>query len=117
MTAETTNEMIEILEVFMASGDFKAGCISATKASWSGSGYSVELFQDGTWRVLWNNEIGNLYKTPGVILGLPTPDDADLQEYLDKDGINGEAGYFDLAWSNEEETLKKELRTKLSDED
>ena len=50
--------------------DFESAVDSATKASWSGSGYSVELFPDGTYRVLWDAAIGNLYETPGVILGI-----------------------------------------------
>ena len=45
--------------------------ISATKAGFGGSGYSIELFPDGHHRTLWDNNIGNLYDTPGVIIGLP----------------------------------------------
>ncbi len=36
-----------------------------------GSRYFVELFEDGTYRLLWNNQIGNLYKSTGVILDVP----------------------------------------------
>ena len=43
----------------------------STKASWTGSGYSVELFPNGTYRVLRNHNIGNLYDSPGLILGVP----------------------------------------------
>ena len=49
----------------------EAGITSSTKASWSGSGYSIELFPDGHYRILWDNEIGNLYYSPGIILAIP----------------------------------------------
>jgi hypothetical protein len=48
---------------------------SSTQASWGGSGYSVELFSNGSYRVLWNNQIGNLYESEGVIIGVPTCSD------------------------------------------
>ena len=51
--------------------DFQSSVDSSTQASWGGSGYSVELFHDGTYRVLWDNQIGNLYSTPGLILSIP----------------------------------------------
>ena len=57
-------------ESFMAE-DFEDACVSSTEASWNGSGYSVELFEDGSYRVLWDNQIGNLYDSPGIILGIP----------------------------------------------
>ena len=56
--------------LFMAN-DFEQSCDSSTQASWGGGGYSVELFDDGTYRVLWDNEIGNLYVSDGIILGVP----------------------------------------------
>jgi len=50
---------------------------SSTKASWGGSGYSVELNPDG-YRLIWNNDIGNRYDSPGVIIGVPTCSEEDL---------------------------------------
>lgn len=41
----------EAFESFV-SGNFESVCDSATQASWGGSGYSVELFDDGHCRVL-----------------------------------------------------------------
>lgn len=61
--------VIDAFESFM-NNDFESACDSATKASWGGSGYSVELFDDGHYRVLWDNQIGNLYDSPGMILGI-----------------------------------------------
>ncbi|MGL5196749.1 MAG: hypothetical protein ACRC8Y_24420 [Chroococcales cyanobacterium] len=54
--------------------------ISSTKASWGGSGYSVELFPDGNYRVLWDNQIGNRYDSPGLIISLPTLGDEEWDE-------------------------------------
>lgn len=62
--------IIDAFESFMAH-DFESACDSSTQAYWGGSGYSVELFDDGTYRVLWDNKIGNLYDSPGLILGIP----------------------------------------------
>ena len=105
----------QTLEAFLASDEFPEALVKATKASWGGSGYSVELFEDGSWRVLWNNEIGNLYESPGTILGLPTLDDDDYSQWMEQYGKElGENEYFRLVYENDEEELKAELREKLS---
>lgn len=72
--------VISAFEKFMASGDFKPAVDSATKASWGGSGYSVELFDDGSYRILWDNQIGNLYDSPGLILSIPSLTDEEWDE-------------------------------------
>lgn len=66
----------QAFEAFM-SESFQSAVDSSTKASWGGSGYSVELFDDGTYRVLWDNQIGNLYSSPGLILSIPALDGED----------------------------------------
>lgn len=63
---------------------FESACDSSTQASWSGSHYSVELFTDGSYRVLWANQIGNQYDSPGIILCIPTLSD---QEWDDDKSI------------------------------
>jgi hypothetical protein len=55
---------------FMEKG-FEDAVILSTRASWGGSSYSVELFPDGTYRVQWTQNFGNLYDSPGVILEVP----------------------------------------------
>lgn len=106
----------QTLEAFLQSKDFAEGVTSATKASWGGSGYSVELFEDGHWRVLWNSEIGNLYRSPGIILGLPTWEDSTYQECVNADeNPMSEDDYFDLCAANEEDELADELRQDLKD--
>lgn len=76
---EGSMSVTEAFESFMAN-DFESACDSSTKASWGGSGYSVELFEDGHYRVLWDNQIGNLYDSPGLILGIPALGDDDWDE-------------------------------------
>lgn len=72
----------EAFEIFMEEA-FEDACISSTKASWGGSGYSVELFADGTYRVLWNNNIGNLYDSPGLIISIPPLGDEEWDDDID----------------------------------
>jgi|GEM_PF-2927251 len=62
--------------VIAAYKKFKAEAIeeaiaSSTRASWGGSGYSVELFPEGHYRILWDNQIGNKYDPLGTIIGIP----------------------------------------------
>jgi hypothetical protein len=56
---------------FVQSEEFVQAVISATQAGFGGSGYSVEFFEDGSHRLLWNGQIGNLYQSPGEIIPVP----------------------------------------------
>ena len=76
-------------ETFMAQ-DFEDAVVSSTTASWGGSGFSVELFEDGSYRVLWTESIGNRYDSAGLILAVPELGDDEW------DGEEGEH-YFDNA--------------------
>lgn len=69
----------ESFNAFMQSS-FEEAVVSSTKASWAGDGYSVELFETGEFRVLWNKQIGNLYESPGIILPVPVLGDEDWDE-------------------------------------
>jgi len=110
----TTTTLKQTLEAFLASDEFSESLVKATKASWGGSGYSVELFEDGHWRVLWNNEIGNLYQSPGTILGLPTLDDNDYTSWMEEHAEKlGENEYWYLVYQNDEDELKRDLREKM----
>lgn len=88
----------QAFENFM-SNDFESAVISSTKAGWGGSGYSVELFDNGTYRVLWDNEIGNLYNSPGLILSIPQLSNDDYDEK------NGH--YFDNAKQEMQDWFKE----------
>lgn len=62
---------------FMAA-DVEDAIEKSTKAGYGGSGYSVELFTDGTYRVLWDGQIGNRYESTGIIVGIPKLNDDDM---------------------------------------
>jgi hypothetical protein len=111
--AQRAKKLKAALEAFLKSDDFAEGVVKSTKAGWGGSGYSVELFEDGSHRVLWDNEIGNLYESPGVILGLSALDDSDYQDLV----INGdmsEEDFFFEAWHNEKDEIEEGLRESLT---
>lgn len=98
----------QTLDVFLDSGhEFDAAVMSSTTAGFGGSGYSVELFEDGTWRVLWDGEIGNLYRSPGVIIAIPQYDQDtvnDLNQYGDN---------CDLSFALDE--IKEQMRERLEE--
>lgn len=87
----------QAFEAFMTDNDagfsvFESTVDASTKASWGGSGYSVELFPDGAYRILWDQSIGNRYSSPGVILKVPPlsdeewDDDASIRYYGNVEG-------------------------------
>lgn len=105
----------QALENFLASKDFKEGAISSTKASWSGSSYKVELFDSGDYRVLWANQIGNRYETPGVILTIPTIDDSELSQYSGTDEFPTDEAYLGWVFDQESDELAAEMRADLAE--
>ena len=56
---------------FVNSQEFVDAVVSATNAGFGGSGCKVEFFEDGSHRVLFNGEIGNLYKSTGEMVPVP----------------------------------------------
>jgi len=95
-------------------GRFEEGVIKSTKAGWGGSGYSVELFPEGSnYRVLWDNETGNLYESPGVILSLPHLSCDDMNDFIDQGGT--EEDFFSLGFENDRDEIEKDLRDRISD--
>ena len=79
------------LQAFCDSEDLEEAILASTQASWGGSGYSVELFPDGHYEVLSNNQIGNKYVSPGFIIPIPVLTE---DEYSEDDP---ELSYFDAA--------------------
>lgn len=112
MLTETIDTCID---AFLKSDDFKEGVISSTKASWGGSCYCVELFEDGTWRVLWKNQIGNLYTSPGIIIPLPILDTEGIQEFIDAGG-GDEDEFLSWIYDVDEEELKEDMLYMLHDD-
>jgi hypothetical protein len=109
-------QLMKTLDAFLQSSDFKDGVISSTKAGWNGGSYKVELFPEGTWRVLWSNEIGNLYESRGIILTLPELDfdPSERDEYVDG-GAGSEEEYLEELFYNEEQEIVDSLKESLSD--
>ncbi len=70
---------------------FHEAAISSTRASWSGSKYCVELFDEGTYRVLWSGHIGNVYESRGVILGIPSLNDEEWDGTEENEAYHGYA--------------------------
>jgi hypothetical protein len=58
----------------------KEAIMSSTTAGFGGSGYTLELFDDGTFRVLWNGQIGNLHNSRGIMIGIPKLGDDDMAD-------------------------------------
>jgi len=71
--------MEQSIKDFVDTNEFCEGVISSTIAGYSGSGYSVEFFENGKSRVIWNNNIGNLYQSSGIIVQLPQLDTEDIE--------------------------------------
>jgi len=94
----TTVTFKQTLEEFIKSDEFAESVIGSTKAGFGGSSYKVELFPDGTWRVLWSNQIGNIYDSPGIIQAISSLSDDDYQAFVD------------MAGSDDSDALVKELR-------
>jgi len=82
----------QAFQLFM-SESFESAVDSSTQASWGGGSYSVELFEDGSYRVLDTNLIGNRYDSPGIILQIPSLNE---EEWDDDPSIR----YYDNARDN-----------------
>jgi hypothetical protein len=100
----------QALENFITSPEFRQSIIDSTKAGWSGSSYKVELFEDGTFKVLWANMIGNLYETPGHIMTIPSLADENYSSRsTDLEADLVEAAFF------EEDEIAQSMRNELRD--
>lgn len=97
------------LNAFIDSDEFEDAVKRSTTAGFGRSGYSVELFNGGTWRVLWDNQIGNGYVSDGIILGIPQFDDKVV------DDMNTYGDDCDLSFALDEaaESLREKLAYKL----
>ena len=90
-------------ESFITEG-FREACISSTKAGWSGGSYSVELFSNGTYRVLETQLFGSLYQSPGIIIKIPQLGEDDWDENTGHFFLNAQ----DLMYESFEEAITQE---------
>jgi len=98
---EIKSGLSKAFEAFLQS-EFNDAVDRSTEASWGGSGYSVELFPDGHYRILWNNQIGNLYQPLGMIIGIPSLTD---EEWDDDPSLR----YYDIAEEYMQEVFAEKL--------
>jgi hypothetical protein len=103
------------LTSFIESDDFSQAVLDATEANFNGGGRSVELFDDGTYRVLVNSQIGNLYESAGVVLGIPVLNEEDYEDVAAA-GERGEEA-LEVIRAYYADDLAEELRDKLSYEE
>jgi len=104
------------LQGFISSDSFQSGVVDSTKASFKGSHYSVEIQENGTFRVLPANSIGNLYQSEGLIIAIPTLDVTDLNELQDEAAMSEDEAYsflFDDQLDDLKEELEEALELKL----
>jgi len=87
------SEFKEAFDSFMDE-DFEDQCLSTTE---SGSELSVELFADGSYRVI--GPVGNLYDSEGLIIGIPELREDDMED----DDEPGSFNYF----GNAEEKIRE----------
>ena len=72
---------------FVESSEFIEAVMKSTQAGFGGSGYSAEFFNDGSHRVLWNNQIGNRYESAGEIVPVPQLSESECAEADEDDGL------------------------------
>jgi hypothetical protein len=84
---------------------FEEAVKSSTTAGFNGSGYTVELCEDGTFRVLWDGMIGNQYYSPGILLSIPQFD----QDTINDMDTYGENVDLSFAMAYVEESMREQL--------
>jgi hypothetical protein len=123
-TTATEEGVKRALEAFLGDDkEFTAAVISSTNAGFHGSSQSIELFEDGTYRIIWTEAIGSRYQPTGELLRVPQLSDED---YRDLAQVAGEdASDEKLAeeleqWTDwmvyEQNKMRSDLDENLSDE-
>jgi aryl-alcohol dehydrogenase-like predicted oxidoreductase len=80
--------MMAALQAFAQSEEFVDAVVKSTQAGFGGSGYSVEVFPDGSHRLLWDGQVGNLYRSPGMIVPVPQLNNEEAAEADEEAGIS-----------------------------
>lgn len=68
------------LQDFLASPQLAETIIASTRAGFAQSFYSVELLPGGWQRLLWKVNIGNRFRTEGLILRVPALTDGEYDD-------------------------------------
>ena len=114
-------QLASVFAVFLASEDFMRGVLLATRASFGGGSYSVELYDtyglfSPFWSIMDTAEIGNAYESRGVLLTLPTlsEDEYAVLEIVSSDNDMASLMHS-LYGSDELELCKQALQEKYAD--
>ena len=83
-------------ETFINGNDVESAIDSSTAAGWGGGAFYVELFDNGTYRVLDGIRLGNKYQAGGLILKIPALAQDDLAEQ-DEQGNEITPAWYDNA--------------------
>lgn len=74
-------KIVKALEAFLDNKDvFADAVVKSTVAGFRDSGFSVELLDDESYCLLWNEKIGNRYEPKGRILSVPKLSDEDYRD-------------------------------------
>lgn len=114
----TTTTYSKALESFLTSDEFAEVVIFSTHAGFGGGSYSVELWDNGTYRVLPSGSIGNRYDSQGIIMRVPQISDEDYQAFEEmslSDGTDLRLIAAQLASTDELEECAKEMRDSLKE--
>ena len=80
--------MMATLTAFTKTEEFAQAVVSSTQAGFGGGSYSVEIFPDGGHRVLDSAQIGNLYRSPGMIVRIPQLSGEEVAEADEEAGLS-----------------------------
>lgn len=89
---------------------------SAILKSTKTNGCSLELFEDATHRILCDGEIGNSYKSPGIIISIPKLDGDDYDEENGQHFFGNAIEEMDWQWETTIENEWEDYLTALSDD-
>ena len=94
---------------------FEEACISSTKAGWANRSYSVELLEDGSYRVQPTGDFGNLYQSPGIVLKVAqlTDDEWECNYFFDNAVEEMETAFSEALREKWEKHLSRWFARKL----
>lgn len=112
MTTATASQFSAAFDAFMRNAD--RAILKSTTASHSGGKYVTELFRDGSHRVLWSGQIGSGYRSPGLLIDVPTLDleamDEDERQVLESEDYDSEQA--DLFFGGARRELRRRFEYK-----
>lgn len=75
------NAFLEALEAFLGDEEeFREAVLLSTRLGWGGGAAFLEMFEDGSYRIIPSHQLGNLYQSPGLIVEIPSISDEEMLE-------------------------------------